>query len=124
VTTTVTLPAPPAPYLEAGQRNRVVGVGSAFGRLAATKALKHAESDISDAVVFVMRIAARGTAHVHNYASLWLQVIPTTAAVFTTVGALIALYVALTGTGRGTPHQALSGGTGTPRARQTPKGWH
>jgi NADH dehydrogenase FAD-containing subunit len=79
----------------AGQRHRVVDIGSGFGRLTATKALKHAETDITDALTFLTRIAARGTAHVHNQMSLWLAVIPTTAAVFTTAGVLFTLYVAI-----------------------------
>jgi hypothetical protein len=78
-----------------GRRHRVVAIGSGFGRLTATKALKHAEMDITDALTFLTRIAARGAAHVHNQTSLWLQVIPTTAAVFTTAGVLITLYVAI-----------------------------
>jgi hypothetical protein len=78
-----------------GRRHRVVAIGSGFGRLTATKALKHAETDITDTVTFLTRIAARGTAHVHNQMSLWLAVIPTTAAAFATAGVLLTLYVAI-----------------------------
>jgi hypothetical protein len=108
MTATVALPAPPEPHLGTGllavtpgsadrsyRRHRAVAVGSGFGGLTATKALKHDLVNITDAVAFVMRIAARGTTHVHNQASLWLHVIPTTAALFTTVGVLITLYVAI-----------------------------
>jgi NADH dehydrogenase FAD-containing subunit len=77
-----------------GRRHRVVAIGSGFGRLTATKALKHAETDITDAVTFLTRIAARGTAHVHPTA-LWLPVIPMVLAVLTTAGVLITLYVAV-----------------------------
>jgi hypothetical protein len=78
-----------------GRRHRVVAIGSGFGRLTATRALKHAEMDITDALTFLTRIAMRGMAHVHSQPSLWPQVIPTTAAVFTTAGLLITLYVAI-----------------------------
>jgi len=78
----------------AGRRHRVVDIGSGFGRLTATKALKHAETDIADAVTFLTRIAARGAAHVHHQASLWLAVIPAIAAAFTAAGVLFMLYVA------------------------------
>jgi hypothetical protein len=78
-----------------GQRHRVVAIGCGFGRLTATKALKHAGMNMTDALTFLTRTAARGTAHVHNQTSLWLHVIPTTAAVFTTAGVLITLYVAI-----------------------------
>jgi hypothetical protein len=74
-----------------GRRHRAVAIGSGFGRLTATKALKLAETDITDALTFLTRIAARGTTHVHHQTALWLPVIPTTLAVFATVGVLIAL---------------------------------
>ena len=76
------------------RRHRVVAIGSGFGRLTATKALKHAETDITDALTFLTRIAARGTAHVHQTA-LWLPVIPTALAVLTTAGVLITICVAV-----------------------------
>ena len=76
------------------RRHRVVAIGCGFGRLTATKALKHAETDITDALTFLTRIAARGTAHVHNQALLWLAVIPAIAAAFTTAGVLFMLFVA------------------------------
>jgi hypothetical protein len=77
-----------------GWRHRVLDIGSGVGGLTATKALKHDLVNIADALVFLTRIAAQGTAHVHNRTSLWLHVIPTTAAVLTTVGALVVLHVA------------------------------
>ncbi len=90
----------------AGRRHRVVAVGSGYGRLTATKALKHAERDITDALTFLTRIAARGTAHVHNHTLLWLQVIPTTLAAFAAAGVLFTLYVAI---GRRRPQQNEKG---------------
>lgn len=78
-----------------GRRHRVVAIGSGLGGLTAAKALKHDLVNITDVVVFVTRITAQGTAHVHNRTSLLLQVIPTTAAALTTIGVLITLYVAI-----------------------------
>ena len=78
-----------------GPRHRVMAVGSGFGGLTATKALKHDLVNITDALAFLTRITAQGTAHVHNQASLGLHVIPTTAALFTTFGVLITLYIAI-----------------------------
>ena len=92
MTVTVTLPAPPDGTL---QRHRVVAIG--FGGLIAANALKHAQLNIADALVFLTRITAQGTSHVVNATSLWVQVIPATAAVATTVGVLIALSVAVVG---------------------------
>ena len=108
MTVTATLLAPPEPYLETellpttpdpvpgtGQRHRVVAIGFGLGGLTATKALKHAQLNITDALVFLTRITAQGTSHVVHQTSLWVQIIPVTAAVATTVGALIALSVAV-----------------------------
>lgn len=78
----------------AGRRHRAMASCSGFGRLTATKALKHAETDITDALTFLMRIAGRGTAHVHHPTPVWLHVATTTAAGLTTGGMLFALYVA------------------------------
>lgn len=78
----------------AGRRHRVVASCSGFGRLTATKALKHAETDVTDGLTFLTRIAGRGTAHVHYQASLWLSVIPTIAAALATAGVLITVFVA------------------------------
>ena len=74
------------------RRHRVVAVGSGFVRLTATKALKHSLADIADALVFLTRITARGTAQLHTQ---WLQVLPTTAAAVAGVGVLIALCAAI-----------------------------
>ena len=77
-----------------GRRHRVVAIGSGFVDLTAMKALKHDLVNITDALAFLTRIAARGTVHVHSQTSLWLYVIPTTAAVLTTVGVLVTRYAA------------------------------
>jgi hypothetical protein len=77
-----------------GRRHRVVAIGLGLGGLTATKALKHDLANITDALVFLTRITAQGTSHV-NQKSIWLQVIPTTAAVLATLGVLVTLYVAI-----------------------------
>jgi len=74
------------------RRHGIVSTGSGLARLTATRALKHSEMNAVDALTFVMRFAARGTAQVHNQASLWFHPIPTTAAALITLGLLIALY--------------------------------
>jgi hypothetical protein len=77
-----------------GRRHRVVAIGLGLAGLTATKALKHDLANITDALVFLTRITAQGTSHV-NQKSIWLQVIPTTAAVLATLGVLVTLYVAI-----------------------------
>ena len=76
-----------------GWRRRVGDIGSGFGGLTATKALKHAQLNITDAVVFLVRIIAQGTSYVVHQTPLWLQVIPAIAGLAATIGALIALLV-------------------------------
>jgi hypothetical protein len=75
--------------------HRVAAIGSGLSGLTATKALKHDLANITDAVVFLTRFTSQGSAYVHNRTSLWLHVIPTTAAVLATLGVLIALYAAI-----------------------------
>ena len=75
------------------QRRRVAAIGAGFGGLTATKALRHAEVNTSDVVVFLVRITAQGTSYVVNQTPLWLQVIPAIAGLAATIGALIALHV-------------------------------
>jgi hypothetical protein len=67
------------------QRRRVAAIGAGFGELTATKALRHAEVNISDVVVFL--------AYVVDQTPLWLKVIPAIAGLAATIGALIALHV-------------------------------
>jgi hypothetical protein len=88
--------ATPGPVHGTGRRHRVLAVGSGLGGLTATKALKHAQINITDALVFLTRMTAQGTSHVVNQTSLWVQVIPPTAAV-ASVGVLIAISVAVVG---------------------------
>jgi hypothetical protein len=76
-----------------GRRRRVAAIGSGFGGLTATKALKHAQVNITDAVVFLVRIIAQGASYVVNQTPQWLQVIPAIAGLAATIGALIALDV-------------------------------
>ena len=92
MTGTVMLQARSRAEQAADRRHGVVSTGSGLVRLTATRALKHAEMNALDTFAFVMRFAARGTAQVHSQASLWLHVIPTSAAVSVTVGLLVALY--------------------------------
>jgi hypothetical protein len=77
------------------RRHRVVAIGSGLGGLTATKALKHTQVNITDALVFLTRVTAQGTSHVVNQTRLWLQVIPATAGVAATIGVLITLHVAI-----------------------------
>ena len=78
-------------------QTNLVTIGSGFGGLTATKALKHAQVNITDALVFLTRITTQGTSHLVNQTSLWVHVIPATVAVATTVGVLITLAVAVVG---------------------------
>jgi hypothetical protein len=77
-----------------GRRRRVAAIGSGFGGLAATKALRHAQVNITDAVVFLTRITTQGISHVVIQTPPWLQGIPASAGVAGTIGVLIALHVA------------------------------
>ena len=78
----------------ASRRHRVVAIGSGLGGLTATKALKHAQVNITDALTFLTRVTAQGTSHVLNQTPQWLQVIPA-AGVAATIGVLVALHVAI-----------------------------
>jgi hypothetical protein len=89
VTVTVTLPAPSE---DAGQRHRVVGIGSGLGGLIAIKALKLTQLNITDALVFLTGLIAHRASYLVNHTSLWVPVIPATAAIVT-VCVLIALSV-------------------------------
>jgi hypothetical protein len=93
-----------------GWRRRVAALGSGFGGLTATKALKHAQVNITDAVVFLVRIIAQGTSYVVNQTPLWLQAIPAIAGIAATIGALIALHVPRT------PHRCAGRIPSAPRS--------
>lgn len=77
-------------------RHRVAAVCSGLGGLTATKALKHAQVNITDAVVFLVRITAQGTSYIVNQTPLWLQGIPAIAGLAAAVGAIIGLHVTRT----------------------------
>jgi hypothetical protein len=70
-------------------RHRVAAVCSGFGGLTATKALNYAQVNITDAVVFLVRITAQGTSYIVNDTPLWLQDIPAIAGLAAAVGAII-----------------------------------
>jgi succinate dehydrogenase/fumarate reductase flavoprotein subunit len=91
MTVSVTSPAPPD---GTGQRHRVVAIGFGFVGLIAAKALKHAQLNITDALVFLVRFTAQGTSHLVNQPSVWAEVIPANGAIATTMGMLVALCVA------------------------------
>ena len=88
--------ATPDTVRETDQRRRVAAIGSGFGGLTATKALRHAEVNITDAVVFLVRITAQGTSYIVNETPLWLQDIPAIAGLAAAVGAIIGPYVTRT----------------------------
>jgi hypothetical protein len=91
VTVTVTLPAPSE---NAGQRHRVVGIGSGLGGLIAIKALKLTQLNITDALVFLMGLIAHRASHLVSHTSLLVQFVPATAAVGA-VGVIVTLSVAV-----------------------------
>ena len=88
--------ATPDTVRETDQRRRVAAIGSGFGGLTATKALRHAEVNITDAVVFLVRITAQGTSYIVNETPLWLQDIPAIAGLAAAVGAIIGPHVTRT----------------------------
>ncbi|MBV8787003.1 MAG: hypothetical protein JOZ00_09980 [Mycobacterium sp.] len=103
---TMTSPASPQAYLEIGLRpvtattvhfsrrhRRIIATGSGLSGLTATKAMKHSQFDISDALVFLSRFAAQGSSHLTS--QTWFHVIPATAAASTVFGVLVTLCVAI-----------------------------
>jgi hypothetical protein len=66
-----------------------------MGRLATMRVLKHADVETPDTIAFLMRITARGSAHIHNQTSLWLHVAPVSAVALTAASMLVTLYVAI-----------------------------
>jgi hypothetical protein len=77
-----------------GRRYRFVAIGSGLSGLIAIKALKFAQLNVSDALVFLTGMIAHRTSHLVSHMSLWVRVIPAAAAV-AAVGVLIALSVAV-----------------------------
>jgi hypothetical protein len=74
----------------AGQRHALLAIGSGLAGLTATKALKFSQVNITDALVFVTRIAAQNISHVAGRAPEWAPFAPAVA----TASVLIVLAVA------------------------------
>jgi hypothetical protein len=87
VTITATLSAPPD---LTGRPHSVFAMASGLTGLAATKALKLAQLNMTDALVFVTSMAAHNTSHVVRHASHWTPVFPAVV----TVSVLVAFVVA------------------------------
>jgi hypothetical protein len=60
----------------AGRRHTILATGSGFTGLTATKALKFSQVNITDALVFVTRIAVQCASHSVSQASLWTPFVP------------------------------------------------
>lgn len=73
----------------AGRRHAILAIGSGLTGLTATKALKLSQVNITDALVFVTRIAVQCTSHFANQASHWTPFLPAVVK----AGVLIALAV-------------------------------
>jgi hypothetical protein len=71
--TTATLSAPP---VVSAQRHRIVATGCGFVGLTAIKALKFAQLNITDALVFVTGIAAHTGSHLVTRATQWTPAFP------------------------------------------------
>ena len=85
--------ATPSALRRTGRRHRIVALGSGFGGLTAAKMLKHAEMNITDALVFLTRFFAQAISRVAHQTSCWHQVIPAIAITTTTIGLLSAMYL-------------------------------
>jgi hypothetical protein len=72
----------------------VVAIGLGLGGLFATRTLKLAQLNITDALVFLTSLIAHRTSRLVNDTSLWVSVIPAVGAVVA-VGVVIALTVAV-----------------------------
>jgi hypothetical protein len=121
----MTLPAMPGTAHRTGSRHRVVAIGLGWVGLSASKALKHDLVNITDVLVFLTRVTAQGTARVHNRTSLWPQVTLTAAAVLTTVGVFITLYVTAAVRGRkGTTQERSETATAATYLRCQRRRWH
>jgi hypothetical protein len=87
MTITATLSAPPD---LSRPRHPILAIGSGLAGLTATKALKLAQLNITDALVFVTGMVVHDTSHLVRQASQWSPLFP--AAV--TVSVLVALLAA------------------------------
>ena len=87
MTITATLSAPPE---VSGQRHPIFAIGSGLTGLTATKALKLAQLNITDALVFVTGMAVHAASHLVRQASQWTPLFPTAV----TVSMLVALLAA------------------------------
>ncbi|HUB58008.1 MAG TPA: hypothetical protein VMB04_22935 [Mycobacterium sp.] len=87
MTINATLSAPPD---VSGQRYPILAIGSGFAGLTATKALKFAQLNITDALVFVTGVAVHDTPHLVRQASQWTPLVPAVV----TLSVLVALLAA------------------------------
>jgi hypothetical protein len=87
MTITATLSAPPD---VSGPRHPILAIGSGLAGLTATKALKLAQLNITDALVFVTGMAVHDTSHLVRQASRWAPLFPAVV----TVSVLVALLAA------------------------------
>lgn len=87
MTITTTLSAPPD---VPGPRHVIFAIGSGLTGLTAVKALRLAQLNITDALVFVTGMAVHGTSHLVRQASQWTPVFPAVV----TVSVLVALLAA------------------------------
>src|ERR1700753_1366583 len=74
----------------AGHRHALLAIGSGFTGLTATKALKFSQMNVTDALVFVTRIAAQSMSHLASQGSQWTPFAPAVV----TASVLLALGVA------------------------------
>jgi hypothetical protein len=86
--------ATPGALRRTGRRYRVVAIGLGLSGLFASRMLKLAQLNVTDALVFLTGMIAHRTSHLVSQTSLWVPVVPATAAVVA-VCVLIALIVAI-----------------------------
>ena len=73
----------------AGQRRAILAISSGLTGLTASKALKFSQVNITDALIFVTRIAVQSTSHFVSQSSHWTPFLPAVVK----AGVLIALAV-------------------------------
>jgi hypothetical protein len=86
--------ATPGALRRTGRLHRVVAIGLGLGGLFASRTLKFAQLNVTDALVFVTSLIVHRTSHLVSYTSVLVPVIPAIAAV-AAVGVVIALTVAV-----------------------------